>query len=45
MRQHRFTKEKLQESLAKSRSLGQLLVHLGLKPVGGNYAQIKKIFS
>ncbi|MEK7633124.1 MAG: HNH endonuclease [Patescibacteria group bacterium] len=42
MKRRKWVKEQLQESLSKSRSLGQLLVHLGLKPVGGNYAQIKK---
>jgi HNH endonuclease len=38
----KWTRQQLQESLKKSRSLGQLLVFLGLKPVGGNYAQVKK---
>lgn len=42
MRKRKWTKEHLKESLKKSRSLGQLLVFLGLRPVGGNYAQIKK---
>lgn len=42
MRKRKWTKEELQESLQKSRSLGQLLVFLGLRPVGGNYAQVKK---
>lgn len=44
MRKRKWTKEQLQESLKKSRSLGQLLVLLGLRPVGGNYAQVKKYF-
>lgn len=42
MRKRKWSQEELQRSLKKSRSLGQLLTFLGLRPVGGNYAQIKK---
>jgi len=42
MSKRRWTQEQLRASLKKSRSLGQLLTFLGLRPVGGNYAQVKK---
>ncbi len=42
MRTRSWTDETLKIAIQKSRSVRQVLIFLGLKPVGGNYNQISK---
>jgi len=42
MRARSWTENQLRSAAKKSRSIRQVLYHLGLRQAGGNYAQIKK---
>ncbi len=42
MRQRSWSEKELREAVSSSRSYGQILVRLGLRPAGANYQQITK---